>query len=593
MNQTKMTESAGAGTSKAYDGTTRQKQVVVVGGGWAGFGAASHLAAAGVNVTLLEAQPSAGGLAAGWKTDKGNKVEVGIHGFWRSYRNIFRLITDELKLDARRVFTPYVRSALHTKEGVSVVAPILGDLPRLPAPLGPALYPQFRLSALGLTKAFLDFDGSDVAWRRYDKITARELFRSAGVSQRLYDEFLEPMLLVLPMCPGEDCSAAAALSCFQYFALEHQGDFDVRWLRGSASDLIFAPWLRAIEEDGGQVLGGKRVSTIRFKDTTAAASTDSEDTKSSSGVVGGAKGGGEGDAGGEETKASTSSGVVGGTKDAFLGGEGGADGGCGSGGILAVETTDGQVFEADAVVLAVGITAAKGLVRSSPRLAAQPEFQALSNLRGVDVVAVRLFFKERINLPRAASVAGGGMAPGLEQAGLTFYHLNDLQDAYRSQEASVVEVDMYHASSLLPLKDEGVMETALKALNTALPELGVSADMLEDFAVVRAVQAVSHFFPGAFQHMPTIQPCAAIPGVLMCGDWVDRGGHRSWSQEKALVEGRRAAAAACKHLKVREGYYPSILPVEEDEPHLALGREAFKGLRSAVPIRASMEIFLP
>lgn len=49
-----------------------------------------------------------------------------------------------------------------------------------------------------------------------------QLFRNAGVSQRLYNEFLEPMLLVLPMCPGEDCSAAAALSCFQYFALEHQ-----------------------------------------------------------------------------------------------------------------------------------------------------------------------------------------------------------------------------------------------------------------------------------------------------------------------------------------------------------------------------------
>lgn len=47
--------------------------MVVVGGGWAGFGAASHLAASGVKVTLLEAQPSAGGLAAGWKTAKGNK----------------------------------------------------------------------------------------------------------------------------------------------------------------------------------------------------------------------------------------------------------------------------------------------------------------------------------------------------------------------------------------------------------------------------------------------------------------------------------------------------------------------------------------
>lgn len=54
----------------------------------------------------------------------------------------------------------------------------------------------------------------------------------------------------------------------------------------------------------------------------------------------------------------------------------------------------------------------QALVRSSPELASQPEFQALSNLRGVDVVAVRLFFKSRLDMPRAASVAGGGMAPG-------------------------------------------------------------------------------------------------------------------------------------------------------------------------------------
>ena len=45
----------------------------MVGGGWAGFGAASQLASAGVKVTLLEAQPSAGGLAAGWQTAKGNR----------------------------------------------------------------------------------------------------------------------------------------------------------------------------------------------------------------------------------------------------------------------------------------------------------------------------------------------------------------------------------------------------------------------------------------------------------------------------------------------------------------------------------------
>lgn len=33
-----------------------------------------------------------------------------------------------------------------------------------------------------------------------------------------------------------------------------------------------------------------------------------------------------------------------------------------------------------------------------------------------------------------------GNGPGLEVVGLTFYHLNDLQDIYREREGSVVEV---------------------------------------------------------------------------------------------------------------------------------------------------------
>ncbi|CAN0157941.1 unnamed protein product [Discosporangium mesarthrocarpum] len=51
----------------------KESEVIVVGGGWAGFGAASHLARSGVKVTLLEAKPSAGGLAAGWETAKGKR----------------------------------------------------------------------------------------------------------------------------------------------------------------------------------------------------------------------------------------------------------------------------------------------------------------------------------------------------------------------------------------------------------------------------------------------------------------------------------------------------------------------------------------
>ena len=71
-----------------------------------------------------------------------------------------------------------------------------------------------RLSGIGLLAAWADFNQEDrVSWERYDKFSADELFKSrAGVTDGLYEEFISPLLHVLPMTPGYDCSAAAALS---------------------------------------------------------------------------------------------------------------------------------------------------------------------------------------------------------------------------------------------------------------------------------------------------------------------------------------------------------------------------------------------
>ena len=64
--------------------TTSPPHVVIVGGGFAGFGAAeglSRLVESGeLKVSLLEANKRTGGLAAGWTTPKGRPVEAGIHG---------------------------------------------------------------------------------------------------------------------------------------------------------------------------------------------------------------------------------------------------------------------------------------------------------------------------------------------------------------------------------------------------------------------------------------------------------------------------------------------------------------------------------
>ncbi|MBV6624196.1 MAG: FAD-dependent oxidoreductase [Rivularia sp. (in: Bacteria)] len=241
------------------------KKVVVVGAGWAGLGATHHLAKQGYDVTLLEAGSYPGGLVAGWKTEKGKSVEAGIHGFWYPYRNIFALI-NELNINP---FTTWTRSSQYSPAGLEVESPIFQDLPRLPTPLGTFIYTQFqrlplvdRLSALPLLYALIDFDNSDAAWRRYDYVTARELFKQFGVSARLYHESFEPMLLVGLFAPGEQCSAAATLGMLYYFILAHQPDFDVVWCRGTVGEQIFRPWVEKITQAGGKVLANKRVTEL-------------------------------------------------------------------------------------------------------------------------------------------------------------------------------------------------------------------------------------------------------------------------------------------------------------------------------------------
>lgn len=46
-------------------------------------------------------------------------------------------------------------------------------------------------------------------------MSAYELFASSGVSKRLYDSFLAPMLLVTLFAPPTQLSAAAALGMLQ------------------------------------------------------------------------------------------------------------------------------------------------------------------------------------------------------------------------------------------------------------------------------------------------------------------------------------------------------------------------------------------
>jgi phytoene dehydrogenase-like protein len=398
--------------------TTNKKKVVVVGGGWAGFSAADALSKLdGVDVLVLDASKRGpGGLASGWSSPRlGMPVEGGIHGFWREYRNTFSIM-ESLGLELDEVLTPYTPSILVSEAGRVALAPVLGkeddersnsrkadrmkgipsglslDLAdTLPSPLDIALLSKFemsslsvtdRLSAIGLLGAWADFGQEDVAsWSRYDGISADQLFQDvAGVTPRLYQQLVLPLLHVLPMTPGYDCSAAAALSCFHVFALQSKGAFDVRWCRGTISEKIFDPWSRQLRARNVTIQGSSRVTALRENTTNR---------------------------------------------------------------ILTVTINNQTEVQCDAIVLAIGTTAAKALVQSCPPLASIPLTAKWDDttLRGVTCVAVRLFLYPQSAWVKDIRVAMsdspvavcgprvGGISE-LTETGFCIYDLQRLQDYF-------------------------------------------------------------------------------------------------------------------------------------------------------------------
>lgn len=75
-----------------------------------------------------------------------------------------------------------------------------------------------------------------------------------------------------------------------------------------------------------------------------------------------------------------------------------------TGAVTSVQCGEGESFDADAVVCAVGINGVKGIVRAAPALSKHPFFSKMMNLRSVDALAVRLYLDRRVRIPYQRSV---------------------------------------------------------------------------------------------------------------------------------------------------------------------------------------------
>jgi protoporphyrinogen oxidase len=95
--------------------TANKKKIVVVGGGWAGWGAVKTLcqcAEIDAHVILLDVLPDPTGKIP-YLSKSGKPVEAGTRGFWKDYPNI-NALCKELGLDEHDVFTPFTNSSFYS-----------------------------------------------------------------------------------------------------------------------------------------------------------------------------------------------------------------------------------------------------------------------------------------------------------------------------------------------------------------------------------------------------------------------------------------------------------------------------------------------
>ncbi|MFM7267616.1 MAG: FAD-dependent oxidoreductase [Cyanobium sp.] len=513
----------------------RGSHVVVIGAGWAGWGAAKALCQAGVGVTVVDGMVDPTG-SQPVTTNSGKPFEAGTRGFWKDYPNI-NALTEELDLGS--IYTNFTTSAFWSPDGLEATAPVFGASPQWPSPLGQVLATvtnfkrlpvRDRLSIAGLLYAILDLNRSDRVFQQYDDLNAQALFERLGISARMMDDFLRPTLLVGLFKPPEELSAAVTMELLYYYALAHQDSFDVRWIKSkSIAEHLFQPLSRRLgERHDLRVLGGTLARRLNVSaDTQVIRSVELQNVR--------------------------------------------------TGAIHVLE-------DVDAVVLAVGAKGLKALMSQSPECSkAAPELVAAASLGSIDVVSTRLWLDRTVPMAYPANVFSRFAA--LQGAGGTFFMLDQLQrDSEQAlwgdepPQGSVVASDFYNAAGLAAMTDQEILDCLMHhSLPIAHPEFRNAK--VVDAEVRRYPGSVSHFSPGSFRKRPPLE--TSIASIVCAGDWVRMGerehGAKGLCQERAYVCGLEAANSLIRRNLVK-GSDPSktlqhpVLPIRADEPQVVLGR---------------------
>jgi hypothetical protein len=141
-----------------------------------------------------------------------------------------------------------------------------------------------------------------------------------------------------------------------------------------------------------------------------------------------------------------------------------------------------------------------------------------------------------------------------------------------------MEVDYFRADTLAGLSDDEVVDLTLRAISHATNTPPINSEDVIDSSVVRARNAVSHFCVNSLKASPDVR---LGQGLYICGDYVDRAGHASWSTEKSVVTGIQAAEALCVDFGAVSQV--NVIPAPPDSDSLTILRKLARSFRQALP----------
>lgn len=228
-------------------------RVLVIGAGFTGLAAAFDLARAGIPVTVLEAEPTVGGLAAAFETG-GERLDRFYHHWFTSDRDIMRLV-DELGLGADITVRATATGVYYNKSLFRLSSPL--DLLRFKAL---PFRDRIRLGLLILRAR------SVKDWRALEGVTAADWLRQLG-GERVWQVMWQPLM------QGKFGPYAETVSAVWFWnklklrggSRGKAGEERLAYLRGSFVRLA-EEMAKAIEDAGGEVLTASGIEALEIRD---------------------------------------------------------------------------------------------------------------------------------------------------------------------------------------------------------------------------------------------------------------------------------------------------------------------------------------